>query len=151
MCLDLATEDESPEGEPSLSGAPAKAIWDRPRAHWFPLPFPYFPVRARLTLYRHLVYPPSPPDTWELRVHLTHQWICHAPPGTTVACVSQMLVVLIQPLPNQAWMEKEGGELLGTTSGVNEEDSEVWNRKKDVDWGVQWHWFINQPLYFSKD
>lgn len=48
-----------------------------------------------------------------------------------------MLVVLIQPLPNQAWMEKEGGELLGTTSGVNGEDSEVWNRKKDVDWGVQ--------------
>lgn len=44
-----------------------------------------------------------------------------------------MLVVLIQPLPDQAWMEKEGGELLGTTSGVKVEDSEVWNMNKDVD------------------
>lgn len=50
-----------------------------------------------------------------------------------------MLVVLIQPLPDQARMEKEGGELLGTTSGVNVEDSEVWNMNKDVDWGVQRH------------
>ena len=62
-----------------------------------------------------------------------------------------MLVVLIQPLPDQARMEKEGGELLGTTSGVNVEDSEVWNMNKDVDWGVQRHWLINQPLYFSKN
>lgn len=50
-----------------------------------------------------------------------------------------MLVVLIQPLPDQARMEKEEGELLGTTSGVNVEDSKVWNMNKDVDWGVQRH------------
>lgn len=34
-----------------------------------------------------------------------------------------MPAVLAQPLPDQAWMEEEGGDLLGAAPGVNVEAS----------------------------